>query len=300
MFDRYPMVLGEFYSTPWLITASRFDEIELALRARILNGPLAIDMPEAARPGKRELREVKGDIAILRVTGTLTARPSVMSSGGTSCREISAALDEMIAEPDVSAIVIDMNCPGGQAVGVEELGAKIAEYKKRLPIHCSVNHMAASGGYWLASQCSSISAAPSSTLGSIGVYIKHACDAKAEEMAGYSTTIVTAGRRKAETDSSRPLSAEAMASYEKQCSLLYDKFTAAVASGRGVSKDTVRSEAWGEGAIVVAEEAVSIGMADRIATLEEVVSQLRGKSNEARKRQMKMAIAKSQEKANQY
>lgn len=53
----------------------------------------------------------------------------------------------------------------------------------------------------------------------------------------------------------------------------------------------MRSAEWGEGAVLLAEDAVKCGMADRIATVDEVVSQLRGKGNDARKRKMMMAEA---------
>lgn len=292
MFDDYPHVAGQFYGTPWLITEAKFDEIEAALVARIKNGPMVFDDgPRADRPKKRDIREVRGDIGLIQIRGTITPRPSLFSSGGASCKEIGDELDEMVANPDVSAIVLDFDTPGGQVFGIEELGQKIAAGKKVKPVHGVANHMACSAGMWLLSQCTSASAAPNAWCASIGVVMKHVCTEKANERMGVSYTTITAGRRKAEGDSSKMLSEEARKNYEDQCSALYEKFVSAVASGRGVSKETVRSAEWGEGAVLLAEDAVKCGMIDRIATVDDVVSQLRGKGNDSRKRKMVMAEA---------
>lgn len=296
MSNAFPHVLGEFYSTPWLISAAKFDEIEYALLRRIANGPSLGIEAEAARPSQREVRQVRGDVAVLSVNGTLTARPSIMSSGGTSCKEISVALAEMLDEQDVGAIVFDFNTPGGQVAGIEELGKQIAEGKGKKPIHASVNHLCCSAGMWLASQCTSISAAPNSTVGSVGVVIKHLSTAKAQELAGYNTTIVTAGSRKAMGDPSQPLSEDARKDFQKTCNDLYEKFVTAVATGRKKSKELVRSPEWGEGASLLAEDAKDVGMIDDILTLNEVVAKLRGKSNDDRQRRMKLSMAEASKK----
>lgn len=294
MFDNYPHVAGQFYGTPWLITASKFDELESVLVARIKSGVGAFDDgPRADRPKKRDIREVRGDIGVIQVRGTITPRPSLFSSGGTSCAEIGEALDEMVANPDVAAIVMDFDTPGGQVFGVEELGMKIAAAKKVKSVHGCISHMACSAGMWLISQCASISAAPNAWTASIGVLMRHLSTAKSDERMGISYTTVTAGRRKAEADSSIPLGEEARKHYQDQCDALYEKFVSAVAAGRGVSKDKVRSAEWGEGAVVLAEEAVKVGMVDRIATMDEVLAQLRGKEMDKRKRKLMMAEAKA-------
>lgn len=292
MFDNYPHVAGQFYGTPWLITEAKFDEIEAALVARIRSGPMTFDDgPRADRPKKRDIREVRGDIGLIQIQGTITPRPSLFSSGGASCKEIGDELDEMVANPDVSAIVLHFDTPGGQVFGIEELGQKIAAAKKMKPVHSVAQHMACSAGLWLATQATSFSVAPNAWTGSCGVIMKHSCTAKFDERVGVSYTTITAGRRKAEADSSFPLSEEARKHFQDQCDALYEKFVSAVASGRSVSKETVRSAEWGEGAVLLAEDAVKCGMADRIATVDEVVAQLRGKGNDSRKRKMVMAEA---------
>lgn len=221
MFDNYPHVVGQFYGTPWLITATKFDEIETALVARLKSGPVLFDDgPRADRPKKRDIREVRGDIGLIQIHGTITPRPSLFSSGGASCEETGESLDEMVANPDISAIVLDFDTPGGQVFGIEELGQKIAAAKKMKQIHCVAQHMACSAGLWLATQGSSFSVAPNSWTGSCGVLMKHCCTAKADERMGVSYTIVTAGRRKAEADSSIPLGEEARKHFQDQCDAL--------------------------------------------------------------------------------
>lgn len=93
-----------------------------------------------------------------------------------------------------------------------------------------------------------------------------------------------------------PLDEETRKNYQDRCDFLFKKFVSAVAAGRGVSREKVMSAEWGEGDVLLADAALEVGMIDRVATLSEVVAQLRGKSNDSRKRSMKMATAHAESK----
>jgi capsid assembly protease len=291
MLSDYPHLSAEVYNTPWMIDPSKFAEIEAAFLNRVNLG-VGANLPTAARPSKREVREVKGDVAIINVSGTLTPRPSLMTSGGTSCREVSEALSEYVADSDIGAIVLRFNSPGGQTSGIQELGEQIVESKRIKPCHGVAEHSALSAAYWLLSQCTSVSAAPNSMIGSIGVIWSHTNMVKSLEMQGKSTTLVTSGRRKAGGSPELPLDEETRKHMEQMCESLHEKFISAVASGRNVSKDTVRSAAWGEGAQLLADDAIKCGMVDRIATCQNIVDMLRGQSSAHSKR--KLATRKSE------
>ena len=93
---------------------------------------------------------------------------------------------------------------------------------------------------------------------------------KALEMEGVATTLIFAGRKKTEGNPFEPLTEEAKASIQALVDEQYDIFVKAVARGRGVKASDVRG-GFGEGGVVGAKEAVSLGMADRIATMDAVL-----------------------------
>ena len=76
---------------------------------------------------------------------------------------------------------------------------------------------------------------------------------------------------KAEADGVQPLSDEAVQFKMKQMAQHYDQFVMDVALGRGVKTSMVRSEAWGQGRTLTAQDAAEVGMVDRVATFQEVL-----------------------------
>jgi hypothetical protein len=91
-------------------------------------------------------------------------------------------------------------------------------------------------------------------------------------MEGVDVTLISAGKYKVEGHPFGPLDKEARAEMQGKVDYYYDFFVRDVARGRGVSADDVRS-GYGEGRMVTAPDAVKMGMADRIATIDQVISE---------------------------
>jgi ClpP class serine protease len=145
---------------------------------------------------------------------------------------------------------------------------KAREEKKIITV---ANPMVASAMYWLASQTSEIVVTPSGMAGWVGVIAAHTDETKAEEMRGEKTTLVYAGRYKAE--GYQPLTEDGKAAMQDRVDKMYGMFVRAVAKGRGVSAAKVDSD-FGQGRGLMAKDAVAAGMADRVATLEDTLRRL--------------------------
>lgn len=72
-------------------------------------------------------------------------------------------------EPDVRAVVLRIESPGGSALASDRMWHAVQRVAKRKPVIVSLGDMAASGGYYVASAGTKIVAAPGSIVGSIGV-----------------------------------------------------------------------------------------------------------------------------------
>lgn len=174
---------------------------------------------------------------------------------------------------DAKAIVLAIDSPGGVIQGIEELAQEIFQARSQKPIVAQVQPLAASAAYWLASQAHQIAATPTSELGSIGVFAMHADISKALDDMGVKISLVSAGKYKTEGSPFGPLGEDARAFLQSRVDEYYGMFVAAVARGRGVSAAAVRA-GFGEGRVVHAGQALQLGMADRIATLEETLARL--------------------------
>jgi signal peptide peptidase SppA len=183
-----------------------------------------------------------------------------------------------MSNEDVGAIVFDMDSPGGSVDGIPELAAEIRAARGEKPIVAIANAMMASAAYWLGSAADSISVSPSGAAGNIGVLAMHQDKSAAYEAEGVKTTMVKAGKFKGEGNEFEPLSPEAMAAVQSDVDYYYGLFTSDVAAGRSRPDQRVTSSdvanGYGEGRLLVAKRAIAANVADRIETLDQLVSRL--------------------------
>jgi signal peptide peptidase SppA len=69
----------------------------------------------------------------------------------------------------IKAVVLEIDCPGGEVSAVEDIYLSILNLKKSKPVVAAILTIGASGGYYIAASADYIYALPSSNVGSIGV-----------------------------------------------------------------------------------------------------------------------------------
>jgi signal peptide peptidase SppA len=271
---KYANILLAVASELWAIQPEKLDQIVAFLALQAAGDKLSAEDIEAriTKQKERDIARRDGAVAILPLRGVIANRMSMMSdiSGGTSSEGFGRMFDAAIADADVKAVILDVDSPGGVVSGTDELAAKIFGARGSKPIVAHVNSTAASAAYWIATAADEMVLSPSSEVGSIGVLGIHEDVSAALEKAGVKKTIISAGKFKAEGAPFAPLSEEAMAHRQERVGHYYDRFVRRVASNRGAAISAVR-DGFGQGRMVTAEAAISQGMADSIATLEETL-----------------------------
>lgn len=269
------------YSQAWAIEPGKLSEIlgVLELRAsgfRISDEDIAEVAGASPAADRRAPR--RGPVAVLPIMGTITHRASFITeaSGFASTQKLSRQFAELAADPEIRAIVLDVDSPGGTVPGVPELAEQI--YRARTPdrpIVAVANSLAASAAYWLAASADEIVATPSATVGSIGVFSVHADLSRALDAEGVKYTLISAGKYKTEGNPYEPMGEDAQAAQQAFVDAFYNRFVADVARGRGVEDRAVR-EGYGEGRVLGANAARSAGLIDRIGTLEATIARYAG------------------------
>ncbi|WAP67220.1 S49 family peptidase [Jiella pelagia] len=269
---KYAHILAAFVSDVWAIEPQKLETIVDFLALQIDGEKFDAEEIEARIAPQRAaaVARQEGDVAILPLRGVIANRMNMMSSisGGTSSEGFSRMFNAARADDSVKAIVLDVDSPGGNAQGADELAAEIFAARGTKPIIAQVNAQAASAAYWIASAADEIVVNPTAEVGAIGVYTVHSDMTSALEKLGVTKTVISAGRYKAEGLTS--LSDEAKAHIQGRVDAFYGMFVGRVAKGRGVSAAAVRG-GFGEGRMVGAQAAVAEGMADRIATMSETL-----------------------------
>lgn len=273
---RQSYILKAFVETPWAILPRQLVVLQEIVVMHVSGRKLDAEEVQtrihgAVRPSNRRVSAV----AVLPLFGTIFPRANLMTqmSGATSAELFGKQFAELVRDPEVTAIVLDVDSPGGTVDGIEELSKQIFDARGSKPIVAVADHLMASAAYWIGTAADEVVVSPSSEVGSIGVFAVHQDWSKALDQEGIKVNLISAGKYKTEGNPYEPLAEEARAAIHGRVTDYYEAFVDSVARNRGVKAAVVKN-GFGEGRVVGARQAVALGMANRVGTLEETVDQL--------------------------
>lgn len=230
-------------------------------------------------PGPHRWRR-NGSVAIVPVQGVIQPAPNALlrffGIETTTPDSVASAIQEALDAPDVEAIVLDVDSPGGSVSALPEAVTRIEALRAsaKVPIVAMSRYLMASAAYWLAASAAhQVVVSPSSLTGSIGVLTYHIDASALYEMVGLNISIIHAGRYKAELSDTVPLSDEARAHLQAHVDYYYEDFVGSVARSRRMSASAVR-DGMADGRVQVAREAVAVGMADRVEDMDALMARL--------------------------
>lgn len=264
--------LKSMLSAPWALFPRTLTRIVEA--ARSADPALAAGVVQTE--GTHDAGNRVGGVAIIPVYGVIEHHSDWLMEwfGGTSVDGLRESLHAALVDPQVRAVLLDVDSPGGTVAGITELAAEIRNARGGTkPIVAIANAFAASAAYWLASQADEVVITPSGYVGSIGIYAVHQDISRMLEEAGVTVTLISAGPHKTEGNEFEPLSEDAAADLQERVDASYDQFLSDVAAGRRTTVAQVR-ESYGGGRVLGARNALAAGMVDRIATVAATVQRL--------------------------
>jgi signal peptide peptidase SppA len=228
------------------------------------------------RESRGAIRPPTPGTAVLFVGGLLEYRQSVLSAilgSGTSTAELRGTIRGLGVDKSVERIVLVVDSPGGSVEGIQELAATIRDVRRTKPVTALVDVTAASAAFWVAASATEVIVSPSGSVGSVGVYGAHEDISKAAERAGVKVTLVAAGKFKTEASPFEELGDEAKQEMQRQVDRHYRAFVDDLAMGRMINPAKVERD-FGQGRMVPAADAVRLGMADRVATVEQAMQSI--------------------------
>jgi len=252
----------------WAIVPEKLDAIHDVLAGWHDKLTDRSDWTDASDQPDAPYETLPGHVAVISVRGVLAKRVNLMQqfSGGTSMellgRDFQAALDD----PDVRAIVLDVDSPGGTVDGTEALASRIFAARDVKPIVAHVDGMMASAAYWIGSAAHILINGPTSDVGSIGVLQAHYDYSEADKKAGVKRTYIYAGRYKTAGNDAEPLDEDSREYLQAGIDYVYSMFVNTVARHRGMT--IAQALAMAEGRIFIGEQARDIGLTDRVGSWE--------------------------------
>ena len=215
-------------------------------------------------------------VAVVPVTGPIFRYANLFTaiSGATSTQVLATDIRAAIDNPYVRGVVLDIDSPGGEATGINELAAMIRQASAIKPVVAYAGGAMASAAYWLGSAASEVVADATAIVGSIGVVATYLDTTKRDEKSDVRRVeIVSSVSPDKRVD---PNSDDGRAKLQATVDALADVFVNAVAKFRAVKPEVVRTD-FGRGGVMVGAAAKAAGMVDRIGSLDSVIAELAGR-----------------------
>ena len=198
------------------------------------------------------LIDVRGDIEI--------GQPSSSSESVAASRAIVPLVRMAAANPDVMAIVLRVDSPGGSVVASNEIYHALTEVD--VPIVAVMGSMAASGGYYISMAAEHIVANPDTLTCSIGVIAQFQNATELLKKIGVDVNTIKSGQFKDIGNPAREMTDEERQLLQTWIDEAYDSFVQIVAGSRGLSEQRVRELA--DGRICSGRQALSLGLIDAL------------------------------------
>ncbi len=281
-------IAGRLLNTPLMVQSSYLSTLIGSLQGRGLpvvslnDGDIVLDSEQLSAMadsysnprGTNMPYQVKGGVAYIPLSGSLVHKLGTLKpySGMTGYDGIRANIDLALADPNVKAIALDTDSPGGEVSGCFALCDYIyANVRGKKPIWAFVNELACSACYAIAASCDRVIVTETAIAGSVGVICAHTDMSKAIEDAGFKITLFYAGDKKADGNPYNPLSTELSAEIQDEMAELHQFFSNKVATWRGIDIQGVLGT---QSATFRGKAIVDIGFADALMSADEFHQEL--------------------------
>lgn len=211
-------------------------------------------------------------VAVIRVAGVLMKQVSSMSAGSSTV-QLRRDIRQAAADPDVSAILLAIDSPGGTVAGTDDLAADVLAARQRKPVWAHIDDLGASAAYWIASQAERVTANSTTALvGSIGTIATVYDLSGMAEQQGIKALVFSTGPLKGAGVEGTAITPEQAVYFQGLVDSAQKSFDSAVKKGRGLSAkqlEDVRS-----GAVFAAEDGLARKLIDGIQSIDATLDAL--------------------------
>ncbi len=227
-----------------------------------------ISLQDYISTGKGRINSTSSNkIAILYAQGTMLYGKGDETYIGQE--SIIKAIRKIKKDKSVKAVVLRVNSPGGVALTGDLIGRELALLKVEKPLVVSMGNLAASGGYWIATNADKIYAEPTTITGSIGVFGTIPNFSGLANDIGINAEQVATNKQSTGYSIYEPMTDDFYNERKEGVERVYTTFLQRVADGRNMTIDAVDLVA--QGRVWTGKEAQEIGLVDKLGGLEDAL-----------------------------
>ncbi|HVQ55146.1 MAG TPA: signal peptide peptidase SppA [Pyrinomonadaceae bacterium] len=214
-------------------------------------------------------------VAVIFASGAITlgsSNDSIFGGQMTGSDTIVRAVNDAAADRSIKAIVLRIDSPGGSALASDQMWHAIESAKKKgKPVVVSMSDVAASGGYYIATNADRIVAEPTTITGSIGVFMGKPVVKGFYDWLGITNQYTMRGKNAGIFRETEKWTPEERAKMEEQTNkIYYEDFLPKVADGRNM--DVEKANSIGQGHVWTGTQAKENGLIDEFGGFEKAIS----------------------------
>jgi len=207
----------------------------------------------------------KNKVAIIYAVGEITDN----DGEGIVAKDMVKTINDVAKDDQVKAVVFRISSPGGSAYGSEQICHALTMLKAKKPVIVSMGDYAASGGYYIACMADKILAQPNTITGSIGIFGVIPNVSGLNDKLGITYDGVKTNKMSDFISVTRAFKPEERSLMQNYVNRGYELFVKRCAEGRKMKPEQIKAIA--EGRVWTGEDAIKIGLVDKIGGLNDAV-----------------------------
>lgn len=214
-------------------------------------------------------------IGVINIDGTIagSSNASLVGSEICSAPEIMEAIRAAARRPDVKALVLRINSPGGTSGASQEIALELDRLRgSGKPIVTSMSDVCASGGYWVACSTDQIVANGATLTGSIGVIMEMNNIEGLYKKLGIRNEVIKSGIYKDIGSPTRPLTDNEREMLQGMVSDTYQQFVEQVKQGRKGKIGEEKLLEIADGRIFTGRQALQLGLVDSLGNYYDAIT----------------------------
>jgi protease-4 len=219
----------------------------------------------------------KGKVLVISIQGVISTSPDekFLRSMPSMVQEVVAQLRMAEKDDDIRCLLITVDTPGGTTTASDMLYNELLAFKKKTgkKIVVAMMDIAASGGYYISLPADVIMAHPTTVTGSIGVIFMRPKITGLMDKIGFEVAVNKSGENKDMGSPFRQPNEKEQAIFQSVTDGLGKRFLSLVAKHRKLTDHNLSDVATAR--IYLADEALSLGLVDKIGYLDDALQEAR-------------------------
>ena len=208
----------------------------------------------------------KNKVAVIYAVGEITDA----AGEGIVAKDLIKTINDVAKDSAVKAVVLRVSSPGGSAYASEQIWHALNKLKGKKTLIVSMGDYAASGGYYISCMADKIVAQPNTITGSIGIFGVIPNISGLNEKLGLTYDGVKTNKMSDAITVNRKFTPEERDLMQNYVNRGYELFVKRCADGRKMKTEQIKAIA--EGRVWTGEDAIKIGLVDKIGGLNDAIA----------------------------